>query len=258
MESAFRVCLAAARLGSVCSSRRYRHVSHYNRGPDESATGREAPTGIWSVLTGTYNAASTDANPFPAAPAFPVFTPYSPSTDFTLAALAMNWRPPTTYHYSLGLQSRLPGGAIFDVSYAGARDLHSILGRTINQAALASATNPIRGQTTNTVANIPLRAPYLGWTAEHDVLLWDRWRGLVQLLASIANAEIQTWFSVPGFLHLAAIAEPGTGLHHGVERIRTDRRTDTICALTILDTDRTTMSVRSGLCCPRTTLCQTL
>jgi hypothetical protein len=125
----------------------------------------EAPTGIWSVLTGTYNAGSTDANPFPPAPAFPVFTPYSPSTEFTLAALAMNWRPPTIYHYTLGLQSKLPGGAVFDVAYAGARDLHSILGRTINQAALASPASPIRGQTTNTVANIPLRAPYLGWTA---------------------------------------------------------------------------------------------
>lgn len=125
----------------------------------------EAPTGIWSVLTGTYNAASTDANPFPAAPAFPVFTPYSPSTEFTLAALAMNWRPPTIYHYDLDVQSKLPGGAILDVAYSGARDLHTILGRTINQAALASPENPIRGQTTNTVANIPLRAPYLGWTA---------------------------------------------------------------------------------------------
>jgi Carboxypeptidase regulatory-like domain len=125
----------------------------------------EAPTGIWSVLTGTNNAASTVAKPFPDAPDFPVFTPYSPSTEFTLAALAMSWRPPTIYHYSLGLQSRLPGGAILEVAYAGARDLHTILGRTINQAALASAGNPIRGQTTNTAANVPLRAPYLGWTA---------------------------------------------------------------------------------------------
>jgi hypothetical protein len=63
------------------------------------------------------------------------------------------------------VQTRLPGGAILDVAYAGARDLHTILGRSINQAALASPTDPIRGQTTNTVANIPLRAPYIGWTA---------------------------------------------------------------------------------------------
>ncbi|MGB9197645.1 MAG: TonB-dependent receptor [Terriglobales bacterium] len=125
----------------------------------------EAPTGLWSVLIGPYNQNSTDANPFPTLPAFPTFTPYSPYTDFTLAALAMNWRPPTIYHYSLGLQSKLPGGAILEVGYSGARDLHAILGRTINQAALASPEDPIRGQTTNTVANIPLRAPYLGWTA---------------------------------------------------------------------------------------------
>jgi hypothetical protein len=128
-------------------------------------TSAENPTGIWSVLTGTYNANSTDANPFPVAPAFPVFTPYSPSTDFTMDALALDWRPPTIYHYSLGVQSRLPGGAIFEVAYAGARDLHTILGRTINQAYQASPENPIRGQTTNTVANIPLRTPYEGWTA---------------------------------------------------------------------------------------------
>jgi hypothetical protein len=36
---------------------------------------------------------------------------------------------------------------------------------SVNQALLASPSNPIRGVTTNTVANIPLRVPYRGWTA---------------------------------------------------------------------------------------------
>jgi hypothetical protein len=124
----------------------------------------EQPTGIWAINAGVYNGASSDANPFPYTPAFPVFAPYSPSTDYTLSSLGKGWRPPTIYHYSLGLQSRIPGGAILDVAYAGARDLHTILGRSINQAPLASASNPIRGQTTNTVANISQRAPYIGWT----------------------------------------------------------------------------------------------
>jgi len=59
----------------------------------------EAPTGIWAVYTGSYNSASSDANPFPYTPTFPVFAPYSPTTDYTLAALGMGWRPPTIYHY---------------------------------------------------------------------------------------------------------------------------------------------------------------
>ena len=125
----------------------------------------EAPTGLWDVRTLTNDVAATNAQPFPTAPTFPVFTPYTDTTETTLAALGMGWRPPTTYHYSLGLQSRLPGGAVLDVAYAGARDLHSVLGRSMNQAPLASATDPIRGQTTNTSANVNARKPYLGWTA---------------------------------------------------------------------------------------------
>ena len=125
----------------------------------------EAPTGLWSVLAGANNGLQGNANPLPASPAFPVFVPYTPTTLNTLAALAMGWRPPTIYHYSLGLQSRLPGGAVLDVAYAGARDLHTILGRSMNQAPLASASAPIRGQTKNTVANINSRKPYLGWTS---------------------------------------------------------------------------------------------
>jgi len=35
--------------------------------------------------------------------------------------------------------------------------------RSINQAAIASPTNPIRGETTNTLTNIMLRVPFQGW-----------------------------------------------------------------------------------------------
>jgi hypothetical protein len=175
-------------------------------------TSAENPTGIWSVLLGTYNQYSTDANPFPAAPNFPVFTPYSPSTDFTMDALAMDWRPPTIYHYSLGLQSELPGGAVLEVAYSGARDLHTILGRTLNQAFDATPANPVRGVTDNTVANIPLRVPYEGWTANTMYLFktgGEAWYNALQVsLTQKLRHRLQyqasyTWMRlltpVPGF-----------------------------------------------------------
>ena len=124
----------------------------------------EQPFGGFRTLVGSANAAATDAMPFAPAPALPSFVPYSPTTDQTLDSIAQDFRPPSTYHYSLGLQTKLPSGAVLEVTYSGARGLHEILGRSINQANLASPENPIRGQTTNTLANIPLRSPYLGWT----------------------------------------------------------------------------------------------
>ncbi|HWR13465.1 MAG TPA: carboxypeptidase-like regulatory domain-containing protein [Terriglobales bacterium] len=121
------------------------------------------PYGIFNSLAGPANGSATLANPFPAAVPLPSFPVYSPSTNYSMWAIAMDFRPPTTYHYSLGLQSKLPGGAILDVSYAGARNLHMVMSTSINQANLASAANPIRGVTTNTIANINSRKPYLGW-----------------------------------------------------------------------------------------------
>lgn len=122
------------------------------------------PFGIFNQLFGAANANASIAAPFPAAPTIPSFPAYSPLTDYTMWAIAPDFRPPTTYHYSLGLQSKLVADTILDVSYVAARDLHMVMSTSINQASLASPANPIRGVTTNTVANIPLRAPYLGWT----------------------------------------------------------------------------------------------
>jgi Carboxypeptidase regulatory-like domain len=131
-----------------------------------------SPFGQWSFNEGTYNVDASDAHPFGFPPAFPAYIPYSDSTAATMAAFDMGFRPPTTYHYSLGLQSKLPGGPILDVSFAGARNLHLIMGDVMNQAPLASPSNPIRGVTTNTVANIGLRKPYIGWSTN---TMWQ-WR----------------------------------------------------------------------------------
>ncbi|MGD0155692.1 MAG: TonB-dependent receptor [Terracidiphilus sp.] len=142
-----------------------------------------APFGQWSFTEGTGNAAASDANPMPNPGAFPQWIPYKGSVDsngvangnvdtgYTLGSFAMDWRPPTTYHFSLGLQSKLPGGAVLDVTYAGARDLHLIMGASMNTAPLASPSHPIRGQTTNTVANVNIRKPYLGW-APNSMWQW--------------------------------------------------------------------------------------
>ena len=172
----------------------------------------EQPFGGFRTLIGTQNAAATDAMPFAPAPILPSFTPYSPTTTQTLDSLAQDFRPSSVYHYSLGVQTKIPSGAILDVTYSGARGLHEILGRSINQANLASPGNPIRGVTTNTVANISERAPYLGWTtasmyefgtegeAWYDSLqvsLSQHYKNHFQYQASYTWAQLLT--PVPGF-----------------------------------------------------------
>ena len=155
-----------------------------------------APFGQWSFTVGPNNAAATDANPAPNPGAFPRWIPYQGAslanfdTEFTMAAFALDFRPPTTYHYSLGLESRLPGGPILDVTYAGARDLHLIMGDSMNQADLASPSHPIRGQTTTTVANLDLRKPYQGWATG---TMWQ-WRTGNEAWYSALQASLaQQW-----------------------------------------------------------------
>jgi hypothetical protein len=64
--------------------------------------------------------------------------------------------------YSLNSQTELHEGWLLEVGYVGARGIHLLRQRSLNQALLASASNPIRGTTQNTVANISLRVPILG------------------------------------------------------------------------------------------------
>jgi len=77
----------------------------------------------------------------------------------------MDYRPPITQQYSLNIQSEIAPNTLLEVGYVGSRGTHLQRGRAVNQAYLASPSNPIRGITTNTVANVRQRVPLLGFSA---------------------------------------------------------------------------------------------
>jgi hypothetical protein len=106
------------------------------------------------------------ASPFPPDPgAFPQFVPYSPTTSLSPFLIDPNIRPPILQRYSLNLQAQLGRDFVLQIGYAGMRGTHMLMVRDIDQASLASVGNPIRGETTNTVANVPLRVPYEGFSS---------------------------------------------------------------------------------------------
>jgi hypothetical protein len=129
------------------------------------------PFRLTGSRTGTVNAAATLSNPFPqpipGVNAFPAWDPlvYSPTTSRTASSLAQNYRPPIVQQYSLNIQVEVLPDALLEVGYAGTRGTRLVRNRSINQARLASPAEPIRGVTTNTVANVAQRVPILGFQA---------------------------------------------------------------------------------------------
>ncbi len=116
-------------------------------------------------LAATANSTATLANPFPPAVTLPYFPAYTPTSKLSATILGPYYRPPTVQQYSMGLQAKVMKDMVFSATYSGARGVHLLEEKTINQAALASASAPINGVTTNTVANIQQRVPYLGFVA---------------------------------------------------------------------------------------------
>lgn len=105
------------------------------------------------------------ASPLPPAVTLPAFPAYSPTTALSPTIIDPDYRAPTVQQYSMGLQTKLLRDLMFDVSYSGSRGTNLLEERSINQANLASVANPIRGVTTNTVANIQERVPYEGFSS---------------------------------------------------------------------------------------------
>lgn len=102
-------------------------------------------------------------NALPPAPDFPIFTPYSPSTALTPTAFSPHFRPPILQRYSMNLQTAISNNWMLEVGFQGSRGTKLLQSRAFNQALSASPQKPIRGQTTNDLANIPLRVPIQGF-----------------------------------------------------------------------------------------------
>jgi hypothetical protein len=123
-------------------------------------------------LAGGPNAAASLQNPFPDLPptsSFPNFVanmlPGPPFTGTRFLRTASitdpDFKESIVQHFDLDVQYQRES-YVFSIAYAGATGTHLALGRSNNQPALASPSNPVNGITINSVANAAQRVPFVG------------------------------------------------------------------------------------------------
>ncbi len=134
-----------------------------------------APFSFGHQNFGQGNAAATFSNPFPQpfpTPSFfPYFPAYSPIGNVSIATVSPNFRPALIQQYGLNSQIQVAKDWMLEVGYVGTGGWHLLRLRTPNQALSASPGNPIRGEVSNTVANIGLRVPVQGVAPESMTLV---------------------------------------------------------------------------------------
>jgi len=127
--------------------------------------------GVPYALTLDYSAAAalpySLSNPFPSTPLGFVSRWFNPATG---ASSALNTpfyqdvHTPLTRQYNLGVQYQLGSRWVVEAAFVGSSGINQAnYNHNVNLAQLASPSNPINGQTTNTLANAAYRVPYLGY-----------------------------------------------------------------------------------------------
>lgn len=129
-----------------------------------SDTGPPFSAGNFSAATANANATFQNPfrQPFPTAESFPIFPVYSPSSAITVNAVSPDFRPALIQQFGLNIQNELLPNLLLEVGYVGTRGTDLTRARLPNQAVDASPSRPVRGQTSNTIANVPQRLPILG------------------------------------------------------------------------------------------------
>ncbi|MFZ0806919.1 MAG: carboxypeptidase-like regulatory domain-containing protein [Candidatus Sulfotelmatobacter sp.] len=121
------------------------------------------PWGLLREQVTGQTATIADPFAFPGQPFnLPAFTPYSPSTQLSQFSFAWNFEPALIQRYNLNVQTAITRDMMLEVGYVGARGEHLMQSQYPNQA-LDATVSPIRGQSTNTVANLLERVPVQGF-----------------------------------------------------------------------------------------------
>jgi hypothetical protein len=129
-----------------------------------------APFALPRLNLGPANAAATFAEPFeqpfPTPNSFPMFVPYGSGEPSSINTTAPNFRPALIQQFGLNLQAEVYPGWLLEIGYVGTQGEHLQRFRSLNQALEATPEDPIRGVTSDTLANIPLRVPVPGIAAD--------------------------------------------------------------------------------------------
>jgi Carboxypeptidase regulatory-like domain/TonB dependent receptor len=112
---------------------------------------------------GALNGLATLQVPFnpPSNEVFPNFVRRTTTSALTINSINPNWNP-RTQQWNLSVQYALNTSTAVQIGYVGTHSDRIETTNSINQALLASHTNPVNGVTVNTVANAVNRVPVLG------------------------------------------------------------------------------------------------
>jgi hypothetical protein len=126
----------------------------------------QLPFALSQFQSGPPNGPATLASPFvplmlpPSS--FPVFQPLVPGGFPFIIGANPNLKDGKTYEYNLNMQYAIGRAYLLQVGYVGTQSVHRPGQIEFDQALLASPTNPVNGETTNSTGNVVARMPVQG------------------------------------------------------------------------------------------------
>ncbi len=124
------------------------------------------PFSLTQALQGAANSAATFQQPYnptlPPDSSFPIFVPRTPTSAITVPSIAQNVTSPYMQQYDLNVQYEFAKDFLWQIGYVGSKGTHLTGCLEFNQGLIATPQNPVNGQTTTTVENLPQRLPFAG------------------------------------------------------------------------------------------------